>query len=490
MSGDEVAEAQKSSTASEAGQGGAQPSAPAGAPIIAPEPFGAALERPRPVAPPPGLRRPPTARVGKVGDTSVSYDLAGDAIEIPSVLSTQNVSRSVLSTANTSPAPSSAAPLNKKVLLLSVAVALLAVTNAITAYKLYSGGGQGAAVASVQPNDATADSAGPAPAIRPGAAHPKAAGSAARPKPAAGAARPRVVAEPEPELPPVAALAVEDVQEWDAARFAKAKIVEAKSSLNGKLCVFRTPGCTSFVKFPAEALPASMVQALGETPDIFRVNHAKGTEPILDCKMQGGSYIQVRLSKKSGPEEDLLRHSATILAVAKRGQEEILYVCALPNNACPSLLTNLSAVPDTLMVVPAQASGGRNPLVLIPYANPSSLVIKCRKSPKDAWSNVDTSSDLEIPSVGKVTFKSTGASGSKWLTLSTEPDQEFSDLAEKCNSLPPPAVGEKPSPEQEHMLQILGIAEGYSLRIEDAAGRKVAAFHLSLAIPRNNPSQD
>jgi len=245
------------------------------------------------------------------------------------------------------------------------------------------------------------------------------------------------------------------------------------------------------VKFPAEALPAALAQAPGDTPEVFRLTHSKGdAEPILDCKMNGGTSIQVRVGKKAGPDEDLLRHSATILAVAKQGDEEILYVCALPNNACPSLLSNLSAVPEALMIVPAAGSGGRNPMVMIPHANPGSLTVKCRKSQTDAWSSIDPSSGLEIPKVGKVTFKLTGGPAGKWLAVSSEPDEEFSDLAKKCGPHPLPADDKTAPPEQKQMLQLLGIAQGYSIRIEDASGRKLAAFRLTLGIPRNNPPQD
>jgi hypothetical protein len=365
-------------------------------------------------------------------------------------------------------------------------VALLAVTNAITAYKLYSRSGQAPAGASARTNDISDDSAESGSAVRAGVSHPKPASGGL------GAAGSHEAAEPEPELPPAATLPVAEAQEWDAARFSKAQVVEARCSFNGKLYTFRTPGCTSFVKLPAEALPASMAQAPGETPDVFQITHATGEgEPLMDCKMQGGTSIQVRTGKKPGLEEDLLRHTATALAVAKRGDVEILYVCALPDNACRSLLTSLSAIPGALMIVTAVNAGSRNPMVMIPHSNPGSLRVKFRKSPKEAWSSTDPSSDLEIPSVGKVTFKFTSGPAGKWLAVSTEPDEEFSGLAKKCGPHPLPAAGDKTaSPEQQHMLQLLGIAQGYSVRIEDAVGRKLAAFRLSLAIPRNNLPQD
>src|ERR1035437_5688152 len=154
MSGDESTGAQeKNPTAPEAAEGDTSSSAPVDFHIIDREPIDKALERSRQAAQGPGLRRPPTARVGKVDDKSVQYNLAGDAIEIPSVFSTQNVTRSVRSGQPLATGPSSsprtpsndagrAASLGKKVLLLSLAVALLAVTNAITAYKLYSRSGQ------------------------------------------------------------------------------------------------------------------------------------------------------------------------------------------------------------------------------------------------------------------------------------------------------------------------------------------------------------
>jgi hypothetical protein len=509
MSDDESTGAQeKNPTAPKAADGDTSSAAPVDFHIIDLEPIDKALERSRAPAQGPGLRRQPTVRVGKADDKSVSYDLAGDAIEIPSVFSTQNVTRSVRSDGSKSAGPSPAsrkpsndadevASLNRKVLLLSLIVALLAVTNAITAYKLYSRSGQEPAGALAQTNGASDDWAKASPMVRPGAApHPNAIGSVLpRPQPAAGglgAVSAPPDAEPEPELPPAAELPVAAVQEWDAPRFAKAKIVQAQCALSGKLYMFRTPGCTSFVKFPAEALPAALAQAPGGTPDVFRINHAKGEdEPLLDCKMQGGAYVQVRLGKKIGPVEDLLRHSATILTVAKQGDQEILYVCALPNNACPSLLANLSAVPEALMVVPTAASGGRNSLVLLLHANPGSLVVKFRKSKSEAWSSIDPSTGLVIPRVGKVTFKVMGGSAGKWLTVSTAPDDEFSDLAKKCGPLPLAAADDKSaSSEQKQMLQLLGIAQGYTIRIEDAAGRKLAAFRLKLSIPHANSTPD
>ena len=349
MSGDELTGAKENPTAPEAAEGDASSSAPVDFPIIDLEPFGKVLERSRAAGQAAGPRRPPTARVGKVDDKSDAYDLAGDAVEIPAVFSTQNLSRSVPSTPATTAAKSTAAKssaakspsamspaakasalrasldeadkmaqLKKKALMLAVAVALLAITNAITAYKLFSRSGQGSAVPLAQAGDASDDSTGPAPGARPGGAH-------------ANAGPPD--AAPEPALPPATAAPVAAVQDWDAARFAKAKVVEAKCSFSGKQFVFRTPGCTSFVMFPPEAFPDSLVQAQGESPDVFRITRAKGgDEPLVDCTMHGGTNIQVRIGKKSGSEEDLLRHSATILAVAKHGDEEILYVCEVVCN--------------------------------------------------------------------------------------------------------------------------------------------------------------
>jgi hypothetical protein len=493
MSDDESTRAKENSTAPKAAEGEAS-SAPVDFQIIDLEPIGKALERSRAAAQGPSLRRPPTARVGKVDDKSAQYNLAGDAIDIPSVFSTQNVSRSVRSGQPQATGPLSAsqassnaaaktASLNRNVLLLSLAVALLAVTNAITAYKLYSRSGQ-------EPLSVLAQTSGPEDWAKPrpgtGDPHPTAAGSPlTSPKPAAGAPP---EGEPGPELPPAAVLSVAEVQEWDAARFAKARIVQAQCAISGKLYMFRTPGCTSFVKFPAEALPAAMTQAPGQTPDVFRLAHAKGEEePLLDCKMQGGAYIEVRLARKPGPGEDLLRYSATVLAVAKHGDEEILYVCGLPNSACPSLLINLSAIPKTLNIVPAAGSGPRNPMVTVPYANPSTLTAKCRKSDAKAWSSIDLSAGVVIPHVGKVTFKAM-AGGAKAMLVGTEPDEELNGLAAKCGTLP--ADVKTASPAQAHMLELLAIAEGYSIRIEDAAGRNLVAFRLSVGVPRKNPGQD
>ncbi len=492
MAGDELTEAQDQSTADGAASGGGSPSAPAGSSPINIQPLGKGRRR---ADAPTRVLISPTSKTGLAGEAD-QYSLAGEAEELPSVHSVQNLTRSVRSTSPSAAGPSSApratpaaddpARLNKKVLMLSLAVALLAITNAITAYKLYSRSGQAPAEASAQGTGPPVYSDRPASTGHPVAAHPK---------PVVGVVNAPPAAEPEPELPPSAPATVAEVQEWDPDRFGKARIVEARCSFSGKAATFQTPGCTSFVKFPADALPASLAQTPGDTPDIFRVARAKvsangGQEPVLNCTMHGGTDIQVRLSKRSGLEEDLLRHSATVLAVAKLGDEEILYVCGLPDRACPSLLVSLSAVPRELIVVPDLGSGGRNPVMVVPYPNPGSLVVKCRKSQKEAWSNIAPPADLMVPRVGKVTFKFGGGPAGKGLTVSTEPDEEFSEQARKCASLPAaPPDGKDASPEQRQLLEIRKIAEECSIRIEDAAGRKLAAFHLVLAIPRNQ-SQD
>ena len=485
MAPDELTEAQENSTAGKAVSGGGSPSAPAGSPPVSPQPLGKGR---RPEDAPTRVFLSSTSKTG-LADEAEEYTLSDEALDLPSVHSVKMITRSVRSTSPNSAGPSSAPDavgqvprLKKRILILAMAVALLAVTNVITAYKLYSRSGQETAGSLALVTDGSDEAAKPIPGVRPGAV---------RPRPVVPGAKPPPPAEPEPELPPSAELTVEEVQEWDAARFAKARIVEAKCTFSGKQATFRTPGCTSYVKFPADALPASLAQTPGDTPDIFRIARAKVSangdkEPVLICTMHGGTDIQVRLSKRNSSDEDLLRHSATVLAVAKLRDQEILYVCGLPDKACPSLLMSLSAIPQGLMVVPDLGSGGRNPVVVVPYANPSSMAVKYRKSQKEAWSSQDPSSDLVIPRVGKVTFKLGSGSGNKGLTVSTEPDEEFNEQARKCGSLPPASAGDNAaSPEQAQLMEICKIAEGYSIRIEDAAGRKLAAFHLVLAIPRN-----
>ena len=146
--------------------------------------------------------------------------------------------------------------------------------------------------------------------------------------------------------------------------------------------------------------------------------------------------VQISLGKGHTPPDDLLRHSATVLAAARNGQEDILYVCRLPNQAFPgTLLGYLNLVPAAMQIVPASLFP-RNPQFLLPHANPRSLVVKFRTSPDKPWSAVDTQAGAEIPGAGRFTFKVCESGYPTGLHIAAESDEDYSRCVTAFRSMP------------------------------------------------------
>ena len=170
MSGDESAGAKDHSAALEAGPGGDSPSSPAGSSPVTLQPLGKGRRR---EDAPTRVLLSATSKTG-LANQADEYALAEPPLDVPSALSVRDMTRPA-SPAQPNAAKRSSAPralppadlpgpLNNKILLLALAVALLSITNVITAYKLYSRDGQGTAGSTVQ---APESSAKPAPAVRP-----------------------------------------------------------------------------------------------------------------------------------------------------------------------------------------------------------------------------------------------------------------------------------------------------------------------------------